>query len=65
MRVVLLAPAQAYLDGGGPVEVSGARLRMLLSRLALSRAAALDLRTLINLGLTRTSDIWTLAPRLS
>ncbi|MCA2223030.1 BTAD domain-containing putative transcriptional regulator [Nonomuraea aurantiaca] len=51
MRVEVLGPVKAYLDSGGPAEISGVRLRMLLSRLALEPGRPVSAETLID-------DLW-------
>lgn len=47
MRVEVLGPVRVYGDDGEPVEVAGARLRMLLARLALSVGKAVSSDALI------------------
>ncbi|MGI5284625.1 AfsR/SARP family transcriptional regulator [Nonomuraea polychroma] len=51
MRVEVLGPVKAYLDSGEPVEISGVRLRMLLSRLVLEPGRPVSAETLID-------DMW-------
>ncbi|WP_093609502.1 ATP-binding protein [Actinoplanes philippinensis] len=51
MRVVVLGPVTATSDDGVPVEVPGARLRMLLARLALAAGRPVQADTLID-------DLW-------
>ncbi|WP_188191991.1 AfsR/SARP family transcriptional regulator [Nonomuraea sp. SYSU D8015] len=51
MRVEVLGPVNAYLDSGDSVEISGVRLRMLLSRLALEPGRPVSAETLID-------DLW-------
>ncbi|WP_433794765.1 BTAD domain-containing putative transcriptional regulator [Actinoplanes sp. CA-252034] len=51
MRVVVLGPVTATSDDGVPVDVPGARLRMLLARLALAAGRPVQADTLID-------DLW-------
>ncbi|MBB5957492.1 putative ATPase/DNA-binding SARP family transcriptional activator [Saccharothrix tamanrassetensis] len=51
MRVEVLGPVRVFGDDGAPVELAGARLRMLLGRLALSAGEAVSSDALIE-------DIW-------
>ncbi|NUR83633.1 MAG: AfsR/SARP family transcriptional regulator, partial [Nonomuraea sp.] len=51
MRVEVLGPVNAYLDSGEQVEISGVRLRMLLSRLALDPGRPVSAEALID-------DLW-------
>ncbi|MFD4565630.1 BTAD domain-containing putative transcriptional regulator [Streptomyces sp. NPDC058467] len=48
VRVELLGPIQVYADDATPVEVGGARLRMLLARLALEEGRTVSADSLVN-----------------
>ncbi|QYN23554.1 BTAD domain-containing putative transcriptional regulator [Amycolatopsis sp. DSM 110486] len=48
MRVALLGPLRAACDDGTPVDIGGARLRMLLARLALDAGRAVPAEVLID-----------------
>ncbi|MEQ0565728.1 BTAD domain-containing putative transcriptional regulator [Amycolatopsis sp. NEAU-NG30] len=48
MRIALLGPLRAAQDDGTPVDIGGARLRMLLARLALDAGRAVPADTLID-----------------
>ncbi|MFC7218082.1 BTAD domain-containing putative transcriptional regulator [Streptomyces polyrhachis] len=48
LRVVLLGPVRVYGEDGAPVEVGGARLRMLLARLALAPGRAVSVDSLVD-----------------
>ena len=48
MRVALLGPVRAQADDGTPIDIGGARLRMLLARLALDRGRAVGAEALID-----------------
>ncbi|MFD4195754.1 BTAD domain-containing putative transcriptional regulator [Amycolatopsis thermoflava] len=55
MRVALLGPVRAQADDGTPIDIGGARLRMLLARLALDPGRAVSADTLID-------DLWGAEP---
>ncbi|OXM70555.1 BTAD domain-containing putative transcriptional regulator [Amycolatopsis vastitatis] len=48
MRVALLGPLRAAEDDGTPIDIGGARLRMLLARLALDAGRAVPADTLVD-----------------
>ena len=48
MRVALLGPLRAEDDDGTPIDIGGARLRMLLSRLALDAGRAVPVEALVD-----------------
>ncbi|MFI5584505.1 BTAD domain-containing putative transcriptional regulator [Amycolatopsis sp. NPDC051758] len=48
MRVALLGPLRAAEDDGTPIDIGGARLRMLLARLALDAGRAVPAETLVD-----------------
>ncbi|MCR6481483.1 winged helix-turn-helix domain-containing protein [Amycolatopsis sp. OK19-0408] len=48
MRVALLGPLRATRDDGTPIDIGGARLRMLLARLALDAGRAVPADTLVD-----------------
>ncbi|NIH86791.1 BTAD domain-containing putative transcriptional regulator [Amycolatopsis granulosa] len=48
MRVALLGPVRAQADDGTPIDIGGARLRMLLARLALDPGRAVGTGALID-----------------
>ncbi|RSM72339.1 AfsR/SARP family transcriptional regulator [Kibdelosporangium aridum] len=55
MRIALLGPVQAYAADGTPMEISAARLRMLLARLALAAGHSVSSESLID-------DLWGQTP---
>ena len=55
MRVALLGPVRAQADDGTPIDLGGARLRMLLARLALDPGRVVGADTLID-------DLWGAEP---
>ena len=55
MRVALLGPLRATEDDGTPIEIGGARLRMLLARLALDAGRAVPADALVD-------GLWGAAP---
>ncbi|UJW34687.1 winged helix-turn-helix domain-containing protein [Saccharothrix sp. AJ9571] len=55
MRVVLLGPVRVYADEGPPTALGGARLRMLLARLALAAGRVVTAETLV-------ADLWGAEP---
>ncbi|MEU5265066.1 BTAD domain-containing putative transcriptional regulator [Amycolatopsis sp. NPDC021455] len=48
MRIALLGPLRAAEDDGTPIDIGGARLRMLLARLALDAGRAVPADTLVD-----------------
>jgi predicted ATPase/DNA-binding SARP family transcriptional activator len=48
MRLALLGPLRAACDDGTPIDIGGARLRMLLARLALDAGRAVSVEALID-----------------
>ncbi|NBH04993.1 helix-turn-helix domain-containing protein, partial [Amycolatopsis sp. SID8362] len=48
MRVALLGPLRAAEDDGTPIDIGGARLRMLLARLALDAGRAVPADALVD-----------------
>ncbi|MEU0567620.1 BTAD domain-containing putative transcriptional regulator, partial [Nonomuraea sp. NPDC005983] len=48
MRIALLGPVRAYASDGAPMDIGGARLRMLLARLALDAGSAVPAGSLID-----------------
>lgn len=48
MRVLILGPVLVHAEGGRPVEIRGARLRMLLARLALDAGRAVGVDALVD-----------------
>ncbi|MBC6461093.1 winged helix-turn-helix domain-containing protein [Actinomadura sp. HBU206391] len=51
MRIALLGPVEAYSESGAPIDIGGARLRMLLARLALEAGRPVSVDSLID-------DLW-------